>query len=102
MSVVGDGGFGGGLARSFLISFLSMPLSRLVIPAPYPRHSRESGNPDGCSQARRAKSGMNSSADPFSLYGLTGAGFEIRLSGEGRSGQGMGGWRTKLAARNQV
>jgi len=32
-----------------------------VIPALYPRHSRESGNPDDCIQARHLKSSTNSS-----------------------------------------
>ena len=55
-----------------------------------PRHSRESGNPEGCSQARHLKSSANSSQRiPSPFMGLRG-GFEFRLSCECRSGGGRG------------
>ena len=42
-----------------------------VIPALSPRHSRESGNPDGCNQARHPKSSMNRERQiPSPLMGL--------------------------------
>ena len=37
----------------------SFPPFHLVIPALPPRHSRESGNPEGCNQARHPKSSTN-------------------------------------------
>ena len=44
-----------------------------VIPAFSPRHSRESGNPDGRAQARHSKSGMNSSQRiPYPFMGIKG------------------------------
>ena len=43
------------------------------IPALYPRHPRESGNPDDCSQDRHPKSRTNSGQrTPFPFTGLQG------------------------------
>ena len=63
----------------------SRPLSRHS--RPLPRHSRESGNPNDSPPEIRYKS---PTADPFSLHGLTGVGFEICLSSERRAPRGRG------------
>jgi len=71
-----------------------------VIPAFYPRHSRESGNPGACSQARRPKSRANpnsaipaktGTADPLSL-----------LAPVIPAKAGIQMLATKLITRNQV
>ena len=68
-----------------------------------PRHSRESGNPEDCSQASHPKSSINSSQRiPFSLYGLAGVGFGIRLSPVIPAEAGIQRVSDKFATGNQV
>ena len=43
------------------ILYTVIPILYTVIPAFYPRHSRESGNPDGCSQSSHMKPSINHS-----------------------------------------
>ena len=52
----------------------SFPPSITVIPALYRRHSRERGNPEGSPSEIKYK---QQPADPFSLYGLAGVGFDF-------------------------